>query len=116
MIGLHALQVLALLLVVHALADYPLQGDWLAKAKNRTLRPVPGETIWPSALASHAGIHAGGVLLVTGSWTLAAGELAAHALIDDARCRGVIGYNTDQALHVCCKLAWVAILTAGLAP
>ena len=29
------------LMVGHALADYPLQGDFLAKAKNRTA-PIPG--------------------------------------------------------------------------
>jgi hypothetical protein len=34
-------QISPLLLVDHALADYPLQGDFLARAKNHTA-PIPG--------------------------------------------------------------------------
>lgn len=96
------------LLVGHALADYPLQGDFLAKAKNRTA-PIPGVP-WPHALGAHAAIHGGVVWLVTGIWWLGALEAVAHAYIDDAKCRGVIGYHTDQALHVLCKVLWVLAL------
>lgn len=109
-----ALGALALMLVVHAVADYPLQGDWLSKAKNHTLSLVPGEVIWPGALASHAGIHAGGVWMVTGSAVLAAAEFVAHAAIDFAKCDGRLSYNVDQGLHVACKVMWAAILVPGL--
>jgi hypothetical protein len=40
------------LLVGHAIADYPLQGDFLAKAKNYTLA-IPGIP-WQQALFWHA--------------------------------------------------------------
>lgn len=106
---------LLLMLIAHAIADYPLQGDWLSKAKNHTLVLVPGETIWPGALASHCLIQAGGVWLVTQSWTLAALEFFAHVVIDYAKCSGKITYNQDQALHVACKFAWAGLLLAGLA-
>lgn len=102
---------LFLLIAAHALCDYPLQGDWLSKAKNPTINLVPGETIWPLALLSHAMIHAAAVLLVTGSMTLAVCELVAHMLIDNAKCRGWFGYNFDQVLHLACKLIWVAVLS-----
>lgn len=105
---------LALLLIVHAIADYPLQGDWLSKAKNHRLSLVPGECIWPGALASHAAIHAGGVWLVTGSAALAVAEFAAHATIDFAKCDGRLSYNLDQGLHVACKIAWAAVLVSGV--
>lgn len=36
------LQTFAVLCACHALADYPLQGDWLSKAKNHRLNLVPG--------------------------------------------------------------------------
>jgi hypothetical protein len=101
------------MLVGHALADYPLQGDWLSKAKNQTLSLVPGEAIWPGALACHAAIHSGAVMLATGSWALAACEFVAHALIDHTKCAGRLTYNQDQALHVVCKLIWAAALYAG---
>lgn len=106
---------LLLMLIGHAVADYPLQGDWLAKAKNHTLSLVPGEVIWPGALASHAAIHAGAVWLVTGSWALACAEFAAHSVIDFAKCDGRLTYNQDQALHVACKVAWAGLLALGVA-
>lgn len=98
------------MLIGHALADYPLQGEWIAKAKNHTLRPVPGEIIWPCVLASHAAIHAGAVRLATGSWLLAGLEFVAHCVIDYAKCSGRLTYNRDQALHVGCKLLWAGVL------
>lgn len=99
-----------LMLILHALLDYPLQGDWLSKAKNHTLQLIPGETIWPGALASHAAIHAGGVWLATDLWLLAGFEFVAHSVIDYTKCSGHIDYNTDQFLHIACKLVWFALL------
>jgi hypothetical protein len=105
-----ALNALVWMLIGHAVADYPLQGDWLSKAKNRTLSLVPGESIWTGALGSHAAIHAGAVKLATGSWLLASAEFAVHFVIDDTKCRGKLSYNRDQALHVICKVTWFALL------
>lgn len=104
------IEILAYLISAHALADYPLQGDFLAKAKNRTA-PIPGVPWW-QALAAHAAIHAGFVLAISGSLTCAAVELVVHALTDDAKCRGHISYNTDQAIHVMCKVVYAAWLAA----
>lgn len=109
------MEALLLMLIGHAVADYPLQGDWLSKAKNHTLTLVPGEAIWPGALASHALIQAGAVWLVTQSWMLMAFEFFAHAAIDHAKCSGRLTYNQDQALHVVCKMAWAGLLFAGVA-
>ena len=91
----------------HALCDYPLQGDFLARAKNRTA-PLPGVP-WYQALGAHAIIHGGTVALLTGIPLLGLAEAAAHAFIDDLKCTGRIGFNTDQALHILCKVAWVGI-------
>jgi len=104
------LQTFALLLAGHAVADYPLQGDFLAKAKNRA-NPIPGVP-WYHGLLPHAAIHGGMVGLITGSLTLGVAEFVAHCFIDDAKCMGRISYNTDQALHVACKVLWVALLAA----
>jgi hypothetical protein len=95
------------MLVWHAIADYPLQGDFLAKAKNR-FAPIPGVP-WAQALGAHALIHAGGVWLITGSLWLALAEFVLHAFIDYSKCYGSIGFNTDQSLHVGCKVAWAVI-------
>lgn len=101
-------QVLVLLLAGHAVADYPLQGEFLAMGKNRA-KPSPFIP-WYQALGAHALIHGGMVAVITGVWWLGALEAVAHALIDDAKCTGKIGFNADQALHVVCKVLWVAIL------
>ena len=98
----------ALLIAGHALADYPLQGDFLARGKNRTA-PIPGIP-WQHPLAAHSAIHGGVVRVVTGSVWLGIAEAVAHWFIYDAKCRGRFGYHTDQALHVACKVLWVAAL------
>ena len=36
------------------IADFPLQGDWLARAKNPNVEVVPGESIWRNAMAACA--------------------------------------------------------------
>lgn len=96
-----------LMLVWHAIADYPLQGDFLARAKSRAAA-IPGVP-WFQALVAHALIHAGGVWLITGSAWLGLAELLAHALIDDAKCMGRLSFNQDQLLHVACKAGWALI-------
>lgn len=109
---------LLLLLVGHAIADYPLQGDFLSKAKNRAA-PIPGVPWW-QALGAHATIHGGVVGLITGAWWLGVAEAVVHAITDDAKCRGRISFNQDQAIHVACKVVWVLIaallLTACATP
>jgi hypothetical protein len=95
---------LVALLAAHALADYPLQGDFLAKAKNRSA-PIPGVPWW-QALGAHSLIHGGFVAVITGVWWLAIPEIAIHWLTDDAKCRGRISYNVDQGIHLGCKLLW----------
>lgn len=101
------LEMFGLLVVGHALADYPLQGDFLSRAKNRTA-PIPGVP-WYQALGAHAVIHGGVVGALTGLWWLGVAEALIHAVTDDAKCRGKIGFNTDQAIHIACKAAWVLI-------
>lgn len=102
------------LLIGHVVADYPLQGDFLARAKSRAA-PIPGVP-WQQALGAHALIHAGVVWLITGLWGLALLEFLCHAMIDDAKCMGRISFNADQALHALCKVAWVALAIWTVAP
>ena len=96
------------LVAAHALCDYPLQGDFLAKAKNRSA-PVAGVPWW-QALGAHAAIHGGAVGAVTGVWWLGLFEAVSHFIIDDLKCRGVMGFNSDQFSHILCKIAWVAVV------
>jgi len=100
--------IFALLIFGHVLADYPLQGDFLARAKNR-FNPIEGVP-WYQALGAHSIIHAGFVGIITGSLILAIFEFIAHFIIDELKCANVISYNTDQFLHFMCKALWVLLL------
>lgn len=96
------------LLAAHALCDYPLQGDYLAKTKSPWI--AGNGLLWIHSLTAHAMIHAGAVLLVTGSAWLAMAEFVCHWLIDLGKCAGKYGYHTDQLLHIACKVLWLIVL------
>ncbi len=96
-----------LMLAGHFVADYPMQGDFIARGKNRTA-PIQGVPFW-HPLTAHAVIHGAFVGVITGSAPLAIAETVAHWITDDAKCRGKIGYNTDQAIHIGCKAAWAIL-------
>lgn len=101
------------LLVGHALCDYPLQGDFLAKAKNHRIRGF-SDCPWWIALAAHSTIHAGAVAFVTGSGWLGIAEFCAHCAIDYGKSDRLLGFKADQALHVACKVLWLLALWAGV--
>ena len=104
------LSVLFGLIFWHVLADYPLQGDFLSKAKGRAYEPdVP----WWQAMAAHCIIHAGGVLMITQRADLALYEFIAHFLIDKAKVAGKINFNQDQLMHVACKVLYALIVVGN---
>lgn len=92
------------LAVGHFLCDYPLQGDFLAAAKNHK-KPIPAVP-WQWGLLSHAAIQAGMVWYLTGLPELAFAELFFHAAIDYLKCDGVISYTFDQIAHLVCKAVY----------
>ncbi len=98
----------AAFVVVHALADFPLQGSYLALHKVRSQKGASGE--WIVALSAHSVIHAGGVWLVSGSLGFAAAEFVVHCLIDLGKGEHKYGLIADQLLHLGCKLAYVILL------
>lgn len=92
-----------LLLSAHWVADYPLQGEFLATAKQKGPLRV-------YHLIAHSGIHSGAVFLVTGSFVLAIIEWIAHSIIDELKVQGKTSFAIDQTLHVLCKLFYVILL------
>lgn len=93
---------LLVLIFCHFLADFPLQGDFLARAKS----PMFGDTwTWVTCMVAHCSIHAGFVLLATRSVFLAGFQFVTHFIIDYAKLAGWFGggskaFVMDQALHV----------------
>lgn len=96
------------LLVGHCLADYPLQGDFLARAKNHR-DPLPGIP-WQICLAAHALIHAGAVVHFVDNIWIGAAEFVAHCIIDWLKSEKITTFAVDQFLHVICKVAWVWLI------
>lgn len=112
-----ALIALFWMLVGHALADYPLQGEFLAQAKNR--HTSIGAQFWRWALPAHALIHGGAVAAAIQAATgapstlvlaLGLAETLAHAAIDAAKCSGRLSLHQDQLAHVGCKILWALVL------
>jgi len=102
----------------HFLADYPLQGDFLARAKNHR-DPIP-HTPWRQALFAHAFIHAsiagfialaflffgGSMIFMEVAAIVFVGELVSHAVTDYRKCAGELTFNQDQTIHLSFKLLW----------
>ncbi len=106
------------LLVGHAVGDFGLQSDWMARYKNRHMQgqsvfSAKPELIWLEVLSAHCLIHAGAVALATGSVLLGLLEFVAHWLIDFCKCEDYFGFHTDQCLHIACKILWFVMLTQG---
>ena len=100
--------------ISHALADFPLQGDYLARTKQRSQASTVPE--WLISLTAHSLIHAGGVWIISGSVIIALAEFVLHWLIDLGKGEGLYGYVTDQALHLSCKVAFVIVMAKGVLP
>ena len=103
------IELFALLVFAHFLFDYPLQGDFLSRAKNRfdPIQHVP----WYQAMFAHTAMHGFVVGFITGIPLLGLAEMAIHWITDDLKCRGELTYNQDQAIHMICKLVWALITT-----
>lgn len=109
-----------MLLFGHFLADYPLQGDFIARAKNPT-NPVP-HVPWRHVMFAHAYIHGAFVgaicWLFTGWWQFMFAEIICHFWIDYKKCTGEFTFRQDQYLHFACKAVWVIasilLVTIGL--
>lgn len=100
---------LFLLILSHYVCDYPLQSDFIARGKGSFAEPLYGVPWW-HILTAHAATHSAGVYIVTQSLAASVFELIAHWFIDYAKCRKWTGINTDQSLHIVCKILIVAYL------
>jgi Protein of unknown function (DUF3307) len=110
------MQLFFALLIGHALADYPLQGEFLALHKNRHYKDnsrtmPPG--LWVHCLAAHCLIQAGFVWVITGRFIFAMIEFVVHLVLDFIKCENISGYHTDQLLHCATKAIFVTALLQG---
>ncbi len=109
------------LCIGHAFADFPLQGDFLSRGKNRNGTPpaladgkASPANLWIYLMSAHSLIHAGFVWLISGYAILALAEFVFHWMIDAAKCEGRTSFATDQWLHIMTKAGFVVVLWLGL--
>ena len=107
-----AAQVFFALVIGHAVADFPLQGEYLALGKNRRYLtrlkdPNRPPEMWVFCMGAHCLIHAGTVWVITGSSLLGVVELGVHWALDQAKCEGKTSFAADQWAHVGCKGLYV---------
>ena len=115
--ALNYYEIIFLLLCGHALADFALQSDWMAKNKNRnnpsTYIP-PGQKYTPTwfyVLGAHGLIHGLAVYLVTGSLLCGVIETIGHFTIDFAKCESWTDPHMDQLFHIIMKGLYGVYLT-----
>ena len=104
------------LMIGHAVADFPLQGEFLSVAKNRKYKPPTDANfpitprLWVYCMTVHALVQAGAVWIITGSVLLGFIELVVHWLIDFVKCEGATGFEFDQWLHIGTKVVYVILI------
>lgn len=98
---------LYLLIAAHALFDFPLQGDSVAREKSRHSKSdLQKHVPWYYWLTAHALCHGAAVAVLTNSVWLGLAETVAHWAIDFGKCEGKYSIHVDQALHLACKVMW----------
>lgn len=115
-IGLAALYFFAMA-VGHVVADYPLQGEYLARTKDPAGRNEAigeGKHDWILSLNAHCLIHAGTVWLITGIVWFGIIEWVLHLIVDYLKIRNVTNLWVDQILHFLCKLIYAIVLGYAL--
>lgn len=102
------MRIFILLLFVHALTDFQLQNGamWQSKTRKNSSR-------WWHWLTAHALICGGGVYIVTQCLTLAVVEVVCHWLIDFWKGEKWMNSNTDQTLHLTCRIVYAIIFIAN---
>ena len=96
------------LFVLHFIADFQLQSNYMARNK------VPGTSShWPWVLAAHSAAHGAAVGFLL-SPLLGLLEWVAHGVTDTLKSRGALGgpeasFHIDQTLHLAAKGVWLGL-------
>ena len=101
----YGLALFLLMVGFHFIADFPLQGDFLAKGKAGLL-DTPECKVSPWCLIAHGAIHGLFVGMTTATIEFGMAEFICHTMIDLFKIKKKISFNTDQYLHIFCKAVW----------
>ena len=114
---------LFLLIAGHALGDFPLQSDAMARCKCRKANlPLQKAVPWYYWMTAHCLVQGLVTGLIVAWWTgnrelgvmIGMLEFAVHWVIDLLKCESIYNIHVDQALHVLCKLLWWVLIVYGV--
>ncbi len=109
-------EIIFLLIFLHALGDFALQSESMAKGKNRhnkcTFVPEGQKfkKCWPYWLLSHALIQGGLIFIFIGNLIIALNEFGLHFIIDFIKCENITNPHHDQFLHFFCRICYSIFL------
>jgi hypothetical protein len=113
-----------MLMFLHAIADFALQSDVMAKGKNRNNEkiqrlhwiqelerdPKDFKKTWFYWLSAHALIQGGLILLIFGNVWIAMIEIVTHFIIDFTKCENKLTPHQDQAFHFTLRIVYTIVL------
>ena len=97
------------LLAAHAISDYVLQPEFMARWKHPKAQVPPGAGKWWWWMTAHALVNGGLVAWVTYDDMLGLFETVLHWGTDYAKCQGWISAERDQLIHLGSKVAWALL-------
>ena len=110
-------EILFVLLFLHALGDFALQSEAMAKGKNRHIKnPTyipPGQKFketWFYWLIAHALIQGGLIYLFFPVLLIALIEVISHFIVDYLKCENITNLHHDQLIHFILRIIYSIFL------
>ena len=109
-------EIIFILLFLHALGDFALQSDAMAKGKNRNIKPtyIPEgqkfKVCWFYWMLAHSLIQGGLIWIIFGNLWICLIEVISHFIIDFIKCENVTNPHHDQLLHLICRISYSIFL------
>lgn len=112
--GEKLIEMFFILIAIHLVADYVLQGDSVATGKNKNLDPAKFGVSWYYWLSAHAATHSLLVGIAVQNFYAGLIEFVWHFITDYLKCEKKINLHMDQVSHVVCKLIIVIVFKGWL--
>jgi len=109
-------EIIFVLLFLHALGDFALQTDVMAKGKNRHIKPEylsQGQSYkvcWVYWMLAHSLIQGGLIWFVFGNLWIGLIEVGSHFVIDVIKCENITNPHHDQLIHFVLRITYSFIL------
>lgn len=110
------IEILFMMLFLHALGDFALQSESMAKGKNKHLKPeyIPEgqkyKITWFYWLSAHAFIQGGLIFIFFPVVWIAITEVIFHFVLDFLKCENITNPHIDQISHILLRIIYSVCL------